>query len=142
MTPADRSTIGRGVDSTLFALYIAERLDDFEHFAARREHPAAATLVLVHRAHKLDFVQIVISLAGGRVDLPATADLRTAFAYPTLDGDGSLVNAPLGHRSAIAICAALSAVKRNDGLRLGSGMMLLGQLLRRPGSLAFDAVRR
>ena len=98
--PTHRPSAGRS-DSVWTLLDVAERLDDFEHFAARGEHPPAAALVVVHGAHELDFVGRVVAFAGRRVDLAAAAHLRPAFADPPLDGHGNLVDAAIGFGAAI-----------------------------------------
>lgn len=42
----------------------AEWTEDFEDFAARREYPPGAMLVIVHGVHEIDFVIGVILFAG------------------------------------------------------------------------------
>src|SRR5687767_8926190 len=60
----------------------------FEHFAPGRERAAIVALVLVHRLHEVDFVVVVVALAGGRIDLPAALALIAAvFAAAALESD-------------------------------------------------------
>ena len=50
---------------------VAERAENLQHLAPRRERAAVLALVPVHRLHELGFVVVVVALAGRRVDEPA-----------------------------------------------------------------------
>src|SRR4051794_5524200 len=62
----------RGFRGELLGVLVPEPLEDFEHLAPGREHPAAALLVTLHGLHELAFGLGVVALAGRRVDESAT----------------------------------------------------------------------
>lgn len=60
---------------------VAEITDDFQNLAPCREHPTAATLVVVHRSHEFDFIGSVVAFTGRGVDLTSTFDLATIGTF-------------------------------------------------------------
>ncbi len=53
-------------------LVVAESANDFQDFAACREHPSRGVLVVIHGPHELDFLLVVISLASRWIDMTTT----------------------------------------------------------------------
>lgn len=122
--------IGIGQDGGIGfrTFHVAERLDDFQHFAAGRKHPPATAFVIVEGAHELDFVGRVITFAGGRVDLSATTYLHASFERTAFDGHRNAVNSSLCSRRAAVVTRPTvdrgSCACRGSNVRLGRRLLL------------------
>ena len=82
---------------------IPQRADDLQNFAAGREHPAVAALVLVQRAHELHLFGGIITLARGRIDLAAAIHLCTTLDQLFLHRGRHAGGSSLGSTAAIAV---------------------------------------
>lgn len=114
------------VDLLIGQSKVAEVANDFQDFAARREHASALSLVIIHRTHELDLRIGIVAFAGGRIDVPATLFFSSRVFHHT-DVQGVRITAATFRGGA-------SAIKRDD---------LLGRRTRvRTGGLVGFAFRR